>query len=93
MNTAQTKLEKRKRLFVVLLLLFPSIASAFQFHVSHSDPIAPVILGVTGILFFALMGRFGARKLEGTTEFDSRVDRLLETAARLEIDAPAGSGK
>ena len=63
MNTAQTKLEKRKRLFVVLLLLFPSLASAFQFHVSHSDPIAPVILGVTGILFFALMGRFGARKL------------------------------
>lgn len=27
----------------------------------HSDPIAPVILGVTGILFFAIIGRFGAR--------------------------------
>ena len=29
----------------------------------HSDPIAPVILGVTGILFFAVLGRFAARKL------------------------------
>jgi len=28
----------------------------------HEDPIAPVILGVTGILFFAVLGRFGARK-------------------------------
>jgi Kef-type K+ transport system membrane component KefB len=43
--------------------LFPSIASAFHFHVSHSDPIAPVILGVTGILFVALIGRFSARRL------------------------------
>ena len=34
-----------------------------QFHTSHSDPIAPVLLGVTGILFMALLGRFGARKL------------------------------
>lgn len=31
--------------------------------VHHSDPIAPVILTVTGILFFALLGRFVARKL------------------------------
>jgi Kef-type K+ transport system membrane component KefB len=29
----------------------------------HGDPIAPVILTITGILFFALLGRFGARKL------------------------------
>lgn len=29
----------------------------------HQDPIAPVILGVTGILFFAVIGRFTARKL------------------------------
>lgn len=28
----------------------------------HSDPIAPVILGVTGVLFFAFLGRFGARR-------------------------------
>jgi len=26
----------------------------------HTDPIAPVILGVTGILFFAILGRFAA---------------------------------
>jgi len=30
---------------------------------AHSDPIAPVILGVTGLLFVALLGRFSARKL------------------------------
>ncbi|MDX1506753.1 MAG: cation:proton antiporter [Woeseiaceae bacterium] len=29
----------------------------------HSDPIAPVILGVTSILAFAVIGRVGARKL------------------------------
>ena len=49
-------------LFLSLLLL-PSVAAAIQFHTSHSDPIAPVILGVTGILFVALIGRFSARKL------------------------------
>ena len=46
-----------------MIALLPSVASAFQFHVSHSDPVAPVILGVTGILFVALIGRFSARKL------------------------------
>lgn len=53
------------RVFLLLLMvaLLPSVAEAVQFHVSHSDPIAPVILGVTGILFVALIGRFGARKL------------------------------
>ena len=30
---------------------------------SHSDIIAPVILGTTSILFFALLGRFAARRL------------------------------
>jgi Kef-type K+ transport system membrane component KefB len=45
------------------LLALPSMAYAWQFHTSHSDPIAPVLLGVTGILFMALLGRFGARKL------------------------------
>ena len=48
-------------LFVIALL--PGVAAAIQFHVSHNDPIAPVILGVTGILFVALIGRFSARKL------------------------------
>ena len=47
----------------MVIALLPSVASAFQFHVSHSDPVAPVILGVTGILFVALVGRFSARKL------------------------------
>jgi Kef-type K+ transport system membrane component KefB len=28
----------------------------------YNDPIAPVILGVTGILFFAILGRFAARR-------------------------------
>jgi len=49
-------------LFISLLLL-PSVVMAVDFHASHSDPIAPVILGVTGILFVALIGRFSARKL------------------------------
>ena len=50
-------------LWLPALLAMPSTASAWQFHTSHSDPIAPVLLGVTGILFVALLGRFGARKL------------------------------
>lgn len=49
-------------LFICLLML-PSQAAAVEFHTTHSDPIAPVILGVTGILFVALIGRFSARKL------------------------------
>lgn len=35
--------------------------------VFHGDPIAPVILGVTSILFFAIIGRFAARKLKQPT--------------------------
>lgn len=55
-----------RRFLVLFLLLLPGYVMAAEpshFHVSHSDPIAPVILGVTGILFFAMIGRFGARKL------------------------------
>jgi len=51
-----------KIILTVLLL----IAAATVFAAGggkHADPIAPVILGVTGILFFAVLGRFGARKL------------------------------
>jgi Kef-type K+ transport system membrane component KefB len=33
----------------------------------HGDPIAPVILGVTSILFFAVIGRFLARKFNQPT--------------------------
>ena len=54
--------DRRLFLFFVLLLL-PAAAAAFQFHTPHNDPIAPVILGVTGILFIALIGRFSARKV------------------------------
>ena len=34
-----------------------------QIGFSHGDPIAPVILGVTGILAFAIVGRVAARRL------------------------------
>ncbi|MDH5547479.1 MAG: cation:proton antiporter [Gammaproteobacteria bacterium] len=48
-------------LFGSLLLFFPFTASANN-NGMHTDPIAPVILGVTGILLFALIGRFIARR-------------------------------
>jgi Kef-type K+ transport system membrane component KefB len=54
--------QHRLYLFLVMLLL-PTVVAAMQSPVSHSDPIAPVILGVTGILFVALIGRFSSRKL------------------------------
>lgn len=44
------------------LLAAPALALA-NGNGEHSDPVAPVILGVTTILFFAVLGRFGARKL------------------------------
>ena len=44
----------------VLVALVPGPLQAASEAV-HGDPIAPVILGVTGILFFAIVGRFGAR--------------------------------
>jgi len=56
-------LKNQRLISTLLLLLLPSVAAAINFHVSHNDPIAPVILGVTGILFVALIGRFTARKL------------------------------
>ncbi len=54
----------RKRLLLLCLLLgMPGAVFAWQFHTTHSDPVAPVLLGVTGILLVALLGRFSARKL------------------------------
>lgn len=44
----------------LILMLLPGWVLAADAPVHH-DPIAPVILGVTGILFFAIVGRFGAR--------------------------------
>lgn len=49
------------RSLALSLCLFP--ADAVAVGLAHTDPIAPVILGVTGILFVALLGRFGARRL------------------------------
>jgi hypothetical protein len=48
---------------LLALVIFAPAAFALQFHAAHSDPVAPVILGVTTILFVALLGRFGARHL------------------------------
>ncbi len=45
--------------------------------VSHADPIAPVIFGVTVILSFALIGRFTARKLGQPTVLGELIMGLL----------------
>jgi Kef-type K+ transport system membrane component KefB len=54
-----------KRVCVIALaLLVPALvwaAEGFHTDALHTDPIAPVILGVTSILFFAILGRFAAR--------------------------------
>jgi len=47
-------------LFVSGILISGVVYSAASS--THQDPVAPVILGVTGILFFALIGRILARK-------------------------------
>lgn len=57
----------RRRLFIgavaaILPFLLPVCAWAAE-EGHHSDPIAPVILGVTSILFFAILGRFAARRV------------------------------
>lgn len=43
----------------------PSLADTLLPHngAAHVDPIAPVVLGATAILFFALIGRFASRSL------------------------------
>ncbi len=46
---------------LVALFMASSVQAATEGHV---DPIAPVILGVTGILFFAVLGRFAARRFK-----------------------------
>ena len=46
----------------LLFLCFP--LEAWALPQGHQDPIAPVILGVTGILFFAVLGRFAARRFK-----------------------------
>jgi len=49
---------------VLFLCLLPFAVAASDNGSSHSDPIAPVILGATGILFFAIVGRMAARWLK-----------------------------
>jgi Kef-type K+ transport system membrane component KefB len=43
----------------------------------HGDPIAPVILGVTSILLFAVIGRFAARRLNQPTVLGELVMGIL----------------
>jgi Kef-type K+ transport system membrane component KefB len=50
-------------LLPIMLASWSGPVTAGVFDSLHKDPIAPVILGVTGILFFAILGRFAARKL------------------------------
>jgi Kef-type K+ transport system membrane component KefB len=52
-----------RRLLVGVILLTVSGIVIAQTAAGHADPIAPVILGVTGILFFAVIGRFAARNM------------------------------
>jgi Kef-type K+ transport system membrane component KefB len=57
---------KAERLVLLIALIgFTTSALAISEDASrpHADPIAPVILGVTGLLFVALIGRFTARNL------------------------------
>jgi len=56
-------LSRPARAVLAVVLLGFSLTILAAESGKHSDPIAPVILGVTGLLFVALMGRYGARKL------------------------------
>ena len=59
-------MNRRAPLWLSLAVLVPGLTPGLIWAAGnggHSDPVAPVILGVTGILFFALLGRFGARRL------------------------------
>jgi len=57
--------QQRRRLIVLIALASALLSAGAMAGANglHKDPIAPVILGVTGILFFAVLGRFAARKL------------------------------
>ncbi|CEK10284.1 cation:proton antiporter [Legionella hackeliae] len=53
----------RRSLLYLALLGFPALVYASIQQDSHHDPIAPILLWVTLILFFALVGRYLARRL------------------------------
>jgi len=61
-NTSQPG-TTRLCVLLTLMMTWTGPAAAHPLTAMHTDPIAPVILGVTGILFFAILGRFAARKL------------------------------
>ena len=52
----------RKRLLLAGMILVPAAALAAN-DGGHADPAAPIILGVTAILGFAVIGRYFARRL------------------------------
>lgn len=62
LNTSQPG-TNRLCVLLTLMMTWTGPAAAHPLTAMHTDPIAPVILGVTGILFFAILGRFAARKL------------------------------
>ena len=51
----------RKRLLLIGMILVPAAALAAASG-GHADPAAPIILGVTAILVFAVIGRYFARR-------------------------------
>ncbi|HBI22545.1 MAG TPA: cation:proton antiporter [Legionella sp.] len=54
--------KSRLKWIIVLLGFFPPLVFASS-DASHADPIAPVILWVTAIFFFGVLGRYIARQL------------------------------
>lgn len=54
---------RRPLALALMLLVMSGGAFAVAGSAGHGDPIAPVVLGVTGLLFVALLGRFSARKM------------------------------
>lgn len=61
MNPVNRKKISAMSLFLLAALL-PAVAGAIK-NIEHNDPVAPVIFGVTGILFVAIIGRHTARRL------------------------------
>jgi Kef-type K+ transport system membrane component KefB len=53
--------DRRRWLVLLTLVCWPGLVLALQG--GHADPVAPVILSVTAILVFAVIGRFVARRL------------------------------
>lgn len=73
MNAMNFRRKQFRQYFVVALFVSVLLSMAAQLQAAGSpgsqtgDPIAPVILGVTGILFFAIVGRYLARRINQPT--------------------------